>query len=249
MTIMNIILLEPDEIRGDSAEIRGRRLKHIRGILKSTCGDRLKIGVVNGPLGIGIVRSINGNSAQLDIALEESPPPRPATDLVLALPRPIMLKRILSQSASMGINRLHLINAARVEKSFFKASILEEHQYRDYLYHGLEQGVDTHVPEIHIHQRFKPFVEDVLPALKRQVTHSLLAHPAATKKLPALTSIPLKGGILVAIGPEGGWLDYEVEKFREQGVQTFTMGWRILKVDTTVTTILAQLDLLRNLQR
>ncbi len=243
---MNIILLQPDEIRNNLAEITGRRLDHILRVIKSVPGDYLKIGIVNGPMGTGIIRSIDRNRVILEIQEEEAEPPRSEIDLILALPRPIMLKRILSQATSMGIDRFFLINAARVEKSFFKASLLDRGSYSPYLHHGLEQAIDTLVPEISLHRRFKPFVEDVLPKLSLQSTYSLLTHPSAKERLTDLISVPLQGRILIAIGPEGGWLDYEVEKFRQQGVRVFNMGPRILRVDTSITAVLAQLDLLRH---
>lgn len=197
-------------------------------------------------MGIGTIRAIDRTRMLLEIKTENTKPLRPEIDLVLALPRPIMLKRLLSQATGMGIARLFLINAARVEKSFFKASILEQENYRRYIYRGLEQAVDTLVPEISIHPRFKPFVKDILPELCCQASHCLLAHPDGRERLTELVPVPLQGRILVAIGPEGGWLDYEVKKFQEQKVQIFNMGKRILRVDTSVTAVLAQLDLLRH---
>ncbi|MFP3983946.1 MAG: 16S rRNA (uracil(1498)-N(3))-methyltransferase [Desulfurivibrionaceae bacterium] len=242
---MNVILLQPDEIKDNIAEIRGRRLKHILRTLKSSPGDRLRIGIINGPLGTATIREIESRKIILEINTRDTIPLSPDTDLVLALPRPIMLKRILYQAANMGIRRLFLINSGRVEKSFFNASILKQDNYLTYLHHGLEQAVDTLIPEVTVYKGFKPFVEDVLPGLRRQVSHFLLPHPDGRKNLMESAPPPLQGRALVAVGPEGGWLDYEVEKFREQGARVFNMGNRILRVDTTVTAVLAQIDLLR----
>jgi 16S rRNA (uracil1498-N3)-methyltransferase len=174
-------------------------------------------------------------------------PDRPETDLILALPRPIMLKRIFSQAATFGVRKIYLINASRVEKSFFSASLLAENNYYPLLLHGLEQAVDTMVPEVSIYKRFRPFVEDLLHQAIDDCPVRLAAHPGPFPSLAQTVSLPLIKRAAIAIGPEGGWVDFEIEKFRAAGFQPFSMGPRILRVDSAVPALLAQLNLLRQI--
>ena len=96
--------------------------------------------------------------------------------------------------------------------------------------------MDTRLPEVRCFTRFKPFVEDVLPGIIQEYSHCLLAHPSGNRTLKeVLTGNP--GRILLAVGPEGGWVKYEVGKFLEQGFSAFTIGERILKVDTAVISL------------
>lgn len=106
--------------------------------------------------------------------------------------------------------------------------------------------MDTRLPEVQVFRRFKPFVQDVVPTL---TGCGLLAHPGGTAELPDvyLTSREKKR-ILLAVGPEGGWNDFEVDNFLTQGFSVFSMGPRILHVDTAVVALLAQLQLLRGIQ-
>jgi RsmE family RNA methyltransferase len=245
---MNLILIEPYEIDHDSAVISGRRAEHIRKTLKSRKGDTVRIGIVNGRIGTGLISRIKPGQVTLEIKADTLPPPKSPTGLILALPRPIMLKRVLAQAASLGVEKIFLINANRVEKSFFKASLLVEEKLREYLLLGLEQGVDTILPEISIHKRFRPFVEDLLPEISRGYPIRLIAHPEGGIDLsPPLLPGPLSPA-LIAIGPEGGWVDFEVDRFVEGGFDCFSLGPRILRVDTAVPAILSQLELLRNLR-
>jgi RsmE family RNA methyltransferase len=171
---------------------------------------------------------------------------KPTVDLILGLVRPIMLKKILSQAASLGVGRIFLINANRVEKSFFGASLLREENYRPYLLHGLEQAKDTFMPQVSIHERFKPFVEDVIPIIAGSYSSMLLAHPEAAEGLKQAVGTETDGRTLLAIGPEGGWVDFEVGKFTEQGFVPYSLGKRVLRTDTAVVALLAQLMLLRS---
>jgi len=244
---MNLILLRPAEINNNRVTLTDHRADHIITVLKSSPGDSLKTGIVNGPVGKSKVLEVSSDSVILETTIEGDTPPRPQTDLILALPRPIMLKRILSQAAALGVARIFLVNANRVEKSFFSASLLQDDAYNKYLQHGLEQAVDSLFPEISVHNRFKPFVEDFLPEISKDYPLQIVAHPEGQKKLADIATLPLTDRVLLAIGPEGGWVEFEITKFEEQGFEAFAMGPRILKVDTAVSALLAQIDLLRQI--
>jgi 16S rRNA (uracil1498-N3)-methyltransferase len=245
---MNVILINEEEILTDGRVVlQGRRSEHLITVLRCEVGDRLKIGIINGMLGSGRILEIEASPypgrVVLSISASEPPPEKLGLDLILALPRPIMLKKILAQAASMGVGAIHLINANRVEKSFFNAKLLQVGTYRQYLQHGLEQSVDTGVPQVVVHSRFRPFVEDALPALMADGTRGIIAHPGGPSPT-ALNPEVLKSRLLLAVGPEGGWVEFELAKFREQGFVPVGLGQRILKVDTAVVALLAQLSLL-----
>jgi len=241
---MNIILLEAGEVQENQVKLTDHRAAHIIKILKSQPGDSLRVGIIGGPQGTATVKNIDQRSVRLFVTLGGRPQ-RPQTDLLLALPRPIMLKRIFTQAAALGVGRIFLSNAARVEKSFFKASLLEESNTRGFLLKGLEQAVDTKVPKVRVFPRFKPFVEDYLTPKMAQYQSGFIAHPTAEANLWRQSQTPLNGRVLLAIGPEGGWQEYEIEKLMAAGLKPFSMGPRILKVDTAVIATLAQIDLLR----
>jgi RsmE family RNA methyltransferase len=247
---MNLILLHPRELTGQHVTLTGRRAEHIRKILRATIGDNLRVGMLGGLLGTGCIREMIGNTVVLQVHLTTEPPPFPPTGLILAVPRPIMLKRVLAQAVSMGVSRIFLINANRVEKSFFSSTLIQNNDFTEPLCLGLEQAMDTRLPEISVHPRFRPFVEDFLPELLRECPVRLLAHPEGNQTIAqagkGLWGQPGQRAIL-AIGPEGGWVDFEVQRFKEQGFMPFSLGARILRVDTAVPALLAQLNLLRQL--
>lgn len=243
---MNIILVQAEEIQQNCVCFTDRRAEHIVKVLRADVGAQVRIGCVDGALGVGKIISIKKKypfKVELRIDLVEDPRPEPPIDLILALPRPIMLKRILSQVTALGVGKIYLINAKRVEKSFWGASILEPEEYREHLLQGLEQAVDTRVPTIEIHNKFKPFVEDHLPEIIHGYSGRVCAHPTGDTTLASAVS-GKKGRVLLAIGPEGGWIDYEVEKFSEQLFTSCTIGDRILKVDTAVIAVHSQITAL-----
>ena len=244
---MNIILIRPEEIANDKVILRDHRARHIRKILKSRPGDLLRVGLLNGPMGSGLILGLDHQGVELQIECHTPPPAKTATDLILALPRPIMLKRVLAQATAMGVERIMLINANRVEKSFWQSSLLAPDALQEAMVQGLEQAVDTSLPTLTLHHRFRPFIEDQLPILAPDYSLRLLAHPVADQqhhicgRSARLTEPGDAPGErrLLAIGPEGGWVDFELASFLQKGFELFSPGPRILRVDTAVPALLA----------
>src|SRR5438067_5500730 len=224
---MNLLLLGPEELRSDgTARLSGRRLVHAREVLRLTSGDTLRVGVLGGGTGVGQVLQLDERELVILTSLTEPPPSRPGVDLLLALPRPKALRRILPSAASLGVDRIVLVNAARVEKSYFDSKVLASVEELSML--GLEQARDTILPQVLVRERFRPYVEDELdPMFEGHVR--LLAHPAAQERAPQPD-----GRVVIAIGPEGGWVPFEIDLLQAHGFTPFTLGPRTLRVEVAV---------------
>ena len=85
-----------------------------------------------------------------------------AVDLLLALPRPKVMRRLWAQIAAMGVGQIILTNAERVERNYFDTHVLTPECYRPLLVEGLQQARDTRLPRVSIHRQFKVLVEDEL---------------------------------------------------------------------------------------
>ncbi|MBU0853854.1 MAG: 16S rRNA (uracil(1498)-N(3))-methyltransferase [Gammaproteobacteria bacterium] len=234
---MNLLLLEvADFVAADRVVLRGRRLTHLHEVHRAEAGECLRVGLLGGQMGQGQLLRLDATEAELKIELQQTPPAKLPVTLLLALPRPKMLRRVLQTVASMGVPKLVLLNSYRVEKSFWQTPFLEPQAIREQLLLGLEQARDTVLPEVIIEKRFKPFVEDRLPQLVAG-TRGLVGHPGDYPDCPRALSEP----VTLAIGPEGGWIPYEVEKLTEAGLLPVQLGDRILRVETAVSALLARL--------
>lgn len=234
---MNLLLLEDSDcISADQAILSGRRLKHMHEVHRAEAGDSLRVGRINGLMGNAQILQMDAQQAHIRFELDQAPPAKLPLTLLLALPRPKMLRRVLQGISSMGVARVVLLNSYRVEKSFWQTPFLQPEAIREQLILGLEQARDTVLPEISIEKRFKPFVEDHLAQMVGD-SLGLVAHPGDYPPCPRAVERP----VTLAIGPEGGWIPYEVEKLQESGLNPVQLGERILRVETAVTTLLARL--------
>lgn len=234
---MNLLLLEEaDFIAADRVVLRDRRLTHMQEVHRSEVGDSLRVGRINGLMGSAELLRLEAGEAELRVTLDQSPPAKLPLTLVLALPRPKMLRRVFQTVATMGVSKVILVNSYRVEKSFWQTPFLEPEAIRENLILGLEQARDTVLPDIIIEKRFKPFVEDRLPAIT-EGTLGLVGHPGNYPPCPRA----LSERVTLAIGPEGGWIPYEIDLLGKSGLQPVQLGERILRVETAVTALLARL--------
>jgi RsmE family RNA methyltransferase len=234
---MNLLLLEPTDFVGEGrVRLTGRRLTHLREVHRAAVGDSLRVGCIDGLMGEGLIEVLDADHAELSVACDRPPPAKLPLVLVLALPRPKMLRRVFQTIATLGVPRLLLVNSYRVEKSFWQTPFLQPDSIRENLVLGLEQGKDTVLPEVVIEKRFKPFVEDRLGAIA-QGTQGLIAHPGDFPSCPRA----VEGPVTLAIGPEGGWIPYEVELLKLAGLAPVQMGDRILRVETAVTALVSRL--------
>ncbi len=234
---MNLLLFsDTDRLQANRIAVKGRRLQHLRQVHRARAGDTLRVGEIDGLMGTAEILSIGNDEAVLEVVLDQSPPSKLQLVLVLALPRPKMLRRILRSVAELGVAELHLINSYRVEKSYWQSPVLEEDAVRGYLLQGLEQSRDTRLPRVQCHRRFKPFVQDTLPGMLA-AKQALLAQPGEHPPCPRA----IQRECLLVIGPEGGFIPYEVAALQEAGCRAVTLGTRILRVETAVTSALGRL--------
>lgn len=235
---MNRVLFDKDEIdAGGFVCVTGRRALHIAGVLKPVVGDSIRVGVLDGACGVGEVLSVGGDCVEMVCLFEAELPVAPVIDVLLAVPRPKVMRRLWAQLASLGVGRIVLTNAEKVERNYFATHWLNEETYRPRLIEGLEQSGDTLVPRVSIERRFRPFVEDRLDA-EFGGSRRLVCHP---REAVAMGDVDFSGSerILLAIGPEGGWSEFEVDLLTEHGFECVSLGWRILRSDVAAVALIS----------
>ena len=241
---MNRILFEPSENRGGEVRLAGPRAHHVWAVLQAQPGDTVRAGEVGGDRYDG-ARVVVSTPSECILRLGEASPPllRAAWDLLLALPRPKCLRRLWPQIAALGPERVYLTAAEKVEKDYWGSTFLRPEVYRSLLVGGLAQSGDTILPEVEVHRRLKPLVEDVLPRRYAE-GRRLVAHPPrAGARNAAPDKPPAYGAGIVAVGPEGGWSDYELRMFEAAGFRRVSLGPRVLRTDTAVVALLSLLTL------
>jgi 16S rRNA U1498 N3-methylase RsmE len=285
---VNLLLVDAGELAADgSCVLTDRRAQHVREVLGASVGSMLRAGLVGGGTGTATVTADDG--AALTIHLEVTAPPAPVwpVELVLAVPRPKVLTRVIEAAASFGVARIALTNAWRVDKSYLDSPRLLPDALAHAARLGAEQGATTHVPPIELHRRFMAMIASLpdgrraappeavrrsiasLPdgsraappeAVRRSIASlpdgRRAAPPEAARRLiardwpgprfvahpgaPPLAEVAALPCVL-AVGPEGGWIERELDTFVARGFTPVSLGPPILRVETAVAALLGQL--------
>jgi len=217
-----------------------QQIRHIKEILKSKVGDSLIIGEMGGNIGRATIEQINNDEVVLgDIVLDIQPPAKLDLTVILALPRPKVLRRLIMDMTSLGVNKIIIVNSYRSQKSYWQSPLLE--RIDEFVFEGLQQAIDTVAPIIELKKLFKPFVEDEFPALLLDKTQgdAVIAHPYASQSWKSYLDTSTMPKI-VCIGAEGGWIDYEVDLLCQHGCRAVSLGERILRTESVVSVLLGQ---------
>lgn len=239
---MNRILFESSEITDGLVVFGGTRARHVAEVLHAQPGQIIKTGVVNGSVGTSVIESLekDGDGYRISARVDHSQTALGSwVDIILAPPRPRAMKRLLPQLAAMGVGRIFLVGAKKVEKDFWGATLLKEENYRPLLIDGLMQAGTSEIPVIETRRNFRKFVEEELESLFSDSRRRIVAHPYGAGDGAARS----QGRLLLAVGPEGGWIDDEVALLEKHGFERYSLGQRILRTDTALIALLAKLDI------
>ena len=236
---MNIVILKQEELTEDGRVfLSDRRAKHIVSVLRGKPGQSVRVGILNSSIGTGVIEEITTTDVHLSCSFNDSPRPSTGIDLILAMPRPLVMKRLLAPLASLGIRRIFLTNAAKVERDYYGTHWLRTEHYEPLLMEGLEQTGDTRLPRVTIIRRLKPFIEDrmdeLFPAGARILAHP--SHEADKHDIPSCTA-----PIVLALGPDGGWTPYETDMFDRNGFVRMSLGARTLRTDVACIALISVL--------
>lgn len=233
---MNIVLLDPRQTQAPLWSITAQRqIEHLRTHVNVAVGDHLKVGIRGGMRYLTEIVNISDQAIVLKALHEEPVPAKLPVTLIVAMPRPKVLRRLIMDSVTLGVEKIILLHSYRVDKSYWQSPFLQ--QLEQYVTLGLEQAGDTIAPKIECYKRFKPFVEDVLPSLIRADQPAFVAHPYAEQKMP----FALEQACTIVIGPEGGFIPYEIELLTKNGCQAVSLGNRIIRTETVIPYVLGRL--------
>ena len=254
---MNRILFEKDEIVDGRVMFSDERAEHVLNVLHGAVGQTLKTGELDGLIGTSVIKEIRDlheraeGSAQRGSGLlagtvvvectHTETAEEPWFDLVLALPRPRVMKRLLPQLTALGVGKIVLVGAEKVEKSFWGAQLLKSEIYRPLLVDGLMQCGTSRVPTIRCERNFRRYAETQM-ADEFAGTEKIVAHPTPSECKMENVKCKMRedSRFVFAIGPEGGWTEDEVALIENKGFVRCSLGSRILRTDTATIALVAQ---------
>ncbi|MBO5125245.1 MAG: RsmE family RNA methyltransferase [Spirochaetaceae bacterium] len=268
---MNIVLFHSHEINSP-LPLADQRVQHLQRILRKEVGDTFEAGIINGPSGVAQITAWNEEGLSFEFTPTGNGKPLYPLTMIIGFPRPIQLKRLLRDIASLGVSQVHLCGTELGEKSYLKASLSQPEELAAMLKDGSIQAKSTHVPQVFVHRdvaacleaaaatnsvkvagntsirvagntSIKVALDNVEPTVS--LNKFLMQQEAELKRAGASLQ---EVGVVAAIGSERGWTAAERRLFCEAGFTLCSMGQRVLRTETAATTataiILSQMEIL-----
>ncbi len=246
---MNLILFAPAEYDPATATAalppRDPRAIHLRKVLHVRAGIPFRAGLLDGPSGTAepLTDAPPSDGSPWRFRCEFSTPlaPLPPIDILLAMPRPKVLPRLLEDLAALSFGTLWLLHARKTRAAYATAHQLAPDALRSALLAGLQQARRTRLPAIHILPDLAP---DALPlptyALRLLATPS----PAPSRALlDDIRRLPPASRLLLAIGPEPGWTPDEENLLLSKNFTPFSLGPAPLRTHPAAIALLSALHL------
>lgn len=231
---MNIVLFEKSEITMP-LKLNDERALHIQKILHKTVGETFEAGIVNGKQGRATITLIDDRGIHFDFApISDGIPLFPIT-MIVGFPRPIQLRRLFRDMASMGVAKIVLTGTQLGEKSYMQSDIVKSGKAYSLLKDGAAQAKSTFVPQLVQYDSVNKCIEGenssgVLVALDNvRFSDNLTDFMAKIKMLNEKTHIT------AAIGSERGFTDEERDELEKGGFSLCSLGNRILRTETAAT--------------
>lgn len=214
-----------DEVSGHRAALTGAHADHLVRVLRARIGQEFDI-VAGGVVHRGRVAAITGGRVEFELG--EEIPADPASlqlTLLLAIFKFDRMEWAVEKCTELGVTRIVPLIARRTDSHLVSASAKRVERWRRIAVQAAEQSRRTALPEISDPIKLQDAL--TIPA-KLKIVLSEAEEQAHLRDIRSAT----ENDVLLAIGPEGGWTQDELDQFQKEGWVSASLGSTILRAET-----------------
>lgn len=246
---MHRFFVEEPAMGANSITITGGDVNHIKNVLRMSVGD--KICVINGQNNKEYyceITALGSNTVDTRICEIRESDQELANEIVLfqGLPKSDKMELIIQKAVELGVHTIVPVSTDRtVVKLDAKKEANKRKRWMSISESAAKQSGRLRIPEVTQVVSFEEALEMAGKMDVRLIPYELAEGMEKTREV--MSGIQPGQSVAVFIGPEGGFESSEIEKAREIGVQSITLGKRILRTETAGLVTLAML--VYNLER
>jgi 16S rRNA (uracil1498-N3)-methyltransferase len=213
-----------DEFSNNHAALTGDHADHLIRVLRAHIGQEFDI-VTGGTVHRGRISGIV--PTRVDFELEEEVPSTQAANvtLLLAIFKFDRMDWAIEKCTELGASRIIPVIARRTDTHLATAAEKRADRWRRIALQAAEQSRRVHPPEIGAPMKLKEAAT---------MASSMRIVLAESEQETPLRDVLSSGAdeIVLAIGPEGGWTEDELQLFQKAGWVSATLGRTILRSET-----------------
>jgi len=222
-----------DEVSGDRAALVGAHADHLVRVLRARIGESFDI-ATGQALRRGRITSVNADRVEFDLGEVISAAPLAKITLVLAIFKFDRLEWAIEKCTELGVSRIVPVISRRTDAHLAAASMKRVERWRPIARQAAEQSRRAAPPEIAAPIKLSDALN--LPEALRVV---LAESEEQTLLRDVLQAHATAGGIALAVGPEGGWSEDELQLFQQAGWISASLGNTILRAETAAIAAIA----------
>jgi 16S rRNA (uracil1498-N3)-methyltransferase len=215
-----------DEFSGDRAALVGDHADHLSRVLRARVGQDFDI-ATGETVRHGRITSVADNRVEFELNEEVSAAGLSEIILVLAVFKFDRMEWAIEKCTELGVSRIVPVIARRTDSHLAAASAKRVERWQRIARQASEQSRRTAPPEIAAPLK-------VTEALAIQATLRIVLSESEQQTLlrEVVTPQAAKDGVVLAVGPEGGWTDDELQPFQQAGWLSASLGNTILRAET-----------------
>jgi 16S rRNA (uracil1498-N3)-methyltransferase len=222
-----------DEVSGDHASLVGEHADHLVRVLRARVGQEFDI-ATGEAVRRGRIISMENARVEFELGEEVSASPLAEITLVLAIFKFDRMEWAIEKCTELGVSRIVPVIARRTDSHLAAASAKRVERWQRIVRQASEQSRRVAPPEIVAPLKVSEAMN--LPAALRIV----LAESEERTQLRDVVKPSAAGdGIILAVGPEGGWTEGELQSFQQSGWISASLGDTILRAETAAITATA----------
>jgi 16S rRNA (uracil1498-N3)-methyltransferase len=245
----------------DTAALHGDQARHLSRVLRAQPGMEFDV-VAGGHAWLARIASIDRDSVHFTLLHELHTAPALPVTLLLSIFKFDRMEWAIEKAVELGCSRIIPIAAERTEKHLAQAAGKRVDRWRRLALEAAKQSRRSDLAEIVEPARLAAILATSEPGERPQhapaeeqtaplrillseteedqpLLRILQESPERSPEKRSEKSTDPTAGIMLAVGPEGGWTAAEIAMFTRAGWHSASLGPRILRVETAVIAALA----------
>ncbi len=220
------IVVDPAAIQPPQIDLTSEQQHYLTRVLRLQSGDRVL--VMDGQGGTWLTQLEPTLQVTILEAIQTQTELPVAITLVMALPKGNGLDDIVRQATELGVSQIQPVLS---DRTLLNPSPHKRDRWVRIMQEAAEQSERQIVPTLLDPLPFVTYLQH-LQQLPATTAYLCTPRQAAPHLVKALAAAPPTAAIHLAIGPEGGWTDAEIEHAIAAGYQLVSLGDRILRAVT-----------------
>jgi len=222
-----------DEVSNNTAALVGEHADHLVCVLRARVGQDFDI-ATGAAVRRGRITSVSEARVEFELAEEVSAKNLPEITLVLAVFKFDRMEWAIEKCTELGISQIVPVIARRTDSHLAAASAKRVERWQRISRQAAEQSRRAAPPEIAAPVKFAEALN--IPAALRIV---LAESEEQTLLRDVVKADAAENEIVLAVGPEGGWTEGELQSFRQAGWISASLGSTILRAETAAMAAVA----------